>query len=196
MHAASMPVLLATTNKGKRAPMEDCLRAWGILCATPEDYPFDDIEETGETFFENALLKARHASFSTDLVALSDDSGLVIPALGGAPGVFSARFAAQHGGYDNAFVELERRLQGLSHRAALFSTMVLYWPDGTFKTAQGQTWGTLIFPPRMGVGFGYYPIFCPDGFDRTFSQMSTDEQRSCSHRIKALTQLKRFFVRP
>lgn len=185
-------IVLGSRNKEKRQQLINALAPFHLDFIMAEDTDVADPEETGTTFLENALIKARAYAEGTHLPALSDDSGLVIPALAGAPGIYSARFAAQHGGYDGAFQVLEQQLKGLDPRAYLTSTVVLMWPDGTHISGTGETWGDLVFPPRPGLGFGYYPIFRPEGETRTVSEMSSSDEgclSSISHRQKSMDTL-------
>lgn len=187
-------LFLGTTNPGKRAPMAAALKSWGVSFVTPQERPIPEIEETGQTFFENALLKAKICCETTGLVCLTDDSGLEIPSLDGFPGIHTGRFIEESGGHELAFEKLEKMLEGKNPAAVFFSTLVVYWPDGHYEHVQASTPGTLVFPTRYGSGFGYYPVFCPDGDTRTFSQMTEEEQASYSHRNKALAKLKDIFV--
>lgn len=184
-------LVMGSRNKGKRSQLIDALSSYNLNFVMAEETDVEDPEETGSTFLENALIKAKAYSQGTNLPALSDDSGLVIPALDGAPGIYSARFAADHGGYDQAFQVLEEKLEGLSKQAYITSTVVLMWPDGRYFTGVGETWGDLVFPARKGVGFGYYPIFRPEGSSLTISEMSPDDYMNAgiSHRQKSIKDL-------
>lgn len=186
-------LLLATTNPGKRALIANELDRMGVSYVTPDTHPIPDIEETGTTFFENALLKARVSSQATGLVALADDSGLEIPSLGGIPGVHTGRFAQDAGGYDACFVKLEEMLADKDPKAIFTSCLVIAWPDGHHESAQGTIEGRLVFPPRQGRGFGYFPIFSPKGSEKTFSQMDEDEILNYNHRYLAFQRLRPVF---
>ncbi|MCA0370336.1 MAG: non-canonical purine NTP pyrophosphatase [Proteobacteria bacterium] len=189
-------LLLATTNVGKRALIADQLDRLGVPYATPDTHPIPDVEETGATFFDNALLKAKACATATGLVALADDSGLEIPSLGGIPGVHTGRFARDAGGYDACFVKLENMLEGKDTTAIFTSHLVIAWPDGHFEHAKGTIEGRLVFPPRPGRGFGYFPIFAPKGSDKTFSQMEDDEILAYNHRYLAFQGLREVFTAP
>lgn len=184
-----MKLVMGSRNQGKRDQLVKALSSYDLTFVMAEETSVPDPEETGTTFLENARIKAKAYSQGTGMPALADDSGLVIPALDGAPGIYSARFAADQGGYDQAFMVLEQRLQGLSKEAYITSTVVLMWPDGAFFSGVGKTWGELVFPPRPGIGFGYYPIFRPKGCSKTVSQMSPADYIGISHRQKSIEDL-------
>ena len=147
-------------------------------------------EETGESFTANALLKARAAAEASGLPALADDSGLTVPALGGAPGIMSARWAGPNRDFNAAMARLARELAGHSDRRAAFvSVLALAWPDGEARCFEGRVKGTLIFPPRGSRGFGYDPVFIPDGHSETFGEMDAAHKNAMSHRAVAFAKL-------
>jgi len=159
----------------------------------------EEPDETGATFHDNALLKARAAAQASGLVALSDDSGLCVDALEGAPGIYSARWAGPEKDFGAAMgrvgSELEARRAPPPWRAAFVSVLALAWPDGANETFEGRVEGILVFPPRGTAGFGYDPIFLPDGHDRTFGEMSSDEKHGLPPRGKGLSHRARAFLK-
>src|SRR5690606_28384106 len=143
-------------------------------------------------FAENALLKARAAASASGLPALADDSGLVVPALGGEPGVHSARWAGPDRDFGRAMAEVERRLEALGtadRRAHFVCALALAWPDGHAEIFEGAVHGRLVWPPRGTRGFGYDPMFQPDGHDLTFGEMDPEAKHAISHRAKAFEKL-------
>lgn len=152
------------------------------------DLEWPDVEETGSTLEENALLKARAVSEATGLPAVGDDTGLEVAALGGRPGVYTARYAGPHASYRDNYTKLLAELEGMSDRSARFRTVVaLAFPDGSELLASGQVDGVISDSPRGATGFGYDPVFEVDG--RTFSEMTDGEKNSISHRALALRSL-------
>ncbi len=155
-------------------------------------------EETGDTFVANAALKARAAATASGEPALADDSGLVVPALDGAPGIYSARWAGPGKDFRVAMNRIQRELAAGGHEivgaAAYFiCALSLGWPDGDCETVEGRADGTLTFPPRGPHGFGYDPIFVPDGRARTFGEMPPEEKQPLTHRARAFEQLATLF---
>ena len=155
-------------------------------------------EETGDTFIANAALKARAATDASGEPALADDSGLVVPALDGAPGIYSARWAGPGKDFRVAMDRIEAELaargrETIGGAAAYFvCALALAWPDGHCETVEGWVDGTLVFPPRGRHGFGYDPIFVPDGHARTFGEMPPEEKQPLTHRARAFEQLAAF----
>jgi len=185
-------IVLSTHNAGKTAEIRELLRPLGWDVRSLADLGLTEApEETGTTFLENARIKAKAALGATGLPALADDSGLCVPALGGAPGVLSARF----GGFDTdeaRNAHLLRLLENADDRAAYFScVMMLCFPDGREIWAQGRLDGVLLRTPRGQNGFGYDPLFLPRGQERTLAEMGRAEKSSLSHRgvaLRALTE--------
>jgi XTP/dITP diphosphohydrolase len=187
--------VLATRNRNKIDEVRAILAAAGTEVALigVDAFPgLPDVAETGVTFAENALLKAVDAARRTGLPAVADDSGLCVDVLGGAPGIFSARWAGRHG--DDA-ANLDLLLAQLAdiadeHRAAHFTcAAALALPDGTQTVREGRIDGTLLHARRGINGFGYDPIFMPDGYDRTTAEMSPAEKNAISHRTRAFHEL-------
>ena len=187
-----MRLVAATHNPGKAREIEALLDGnYRIVTAGSLNLPEPD--ETESTFVGNAMLKARHAAEASGEVALADDSGLSVAALDGAPGVFSARWAGPGKDFDLAMKKVEERLEetGSSDRRAWFtSALAVAWPDGPCVVVEGRIDGDLVFPPRGDRGFGYDPIFRPDGSDLTFGEMDPVEKDAISHRARAFARLK------
>lgn len=192
-------LLVATHNKGKVAEFKDLLGPLGFKVVSAADKNLDEPEETGDTFEANAQLKSLAASKATGLLALSDDSGLAVDALDGAPGIYSARWAGPSKDFDKAMKEVHEKLQKLGkiseldRRGKFVAVLSLAKPDGTTKEYRGEVQGTIVWPPRRnpGQGFGYDPIFQPDGETRTFGEMSSEEKHKMSHRARAFELFKR-----
>ncbi len=183
-------LVIATHNPGKLAEMQDLLRPYGIEAAGAGALGLPEPEENGASFEENAALKTRAAATSSGLPALADDSGLVIPALGGAPGVYSARWAGAAKDFTLAMARVERELQGERDRRAYFvAVLALAWPDGHIESFRGEVHGSVVFPPRGTRGFGYDPIFLPEGEARTFGELDPAARMAVSHRTVAFRRL-------
>ena len=193
-----MKILLATRNFGKIKEIKKIMDRPGLDWQTFDDQQvWPQVDETGRPYLDNATLKAETLSRFFELPALADDSGLEVDALGGRPGIQSARFAGESA-TDQANVlkllsELEKTSQNVdAARVARFvAVVVLVWPDGRSLSAKGECRGSIAWAPRGNRGFGYDPIFVPDGYDKTMAQMSPDEKNSLSHRGRALAKLNR-----
>lgn len=186
-------LILASTNSGKLLEIQQTLSDLDIKIVLASDYNLPEIEETGTTFKENAFLKAKACVDHTGLASLADDSGLEIEALSGAPGLFSARFAQNHGGFPGTFRYLEILPEIRENPKALMTCLLaLVFPSGPSFFFTGSVEGDLVFPPRDGRLFGYDPIFRPLGQKKTFSQMDPQEKSRLSHRGQALSDLKSF----
>jgi len=187
-----MRLVAATHNPGKAREIEALLDGhYAVVTAGSLNLPEPD--ETESTFAGNALLKARHAAERSGEVALADDSGLSVTALGGAPGIFSARWAGPDKDFAFAMRRVEERLEetGSDDRRAWFtSALAVAWPDGPAVVVEGRVDGTLTFPPRGDRGFGYDPIFVPEGYGETFGEMDPALKDSISHRARAFARLK------
>lgn len=183
-------LVIATHNKGKLREIDDLLRPFGIEVVGASALGLPEPEETGDTFEANATLKAKAAATATHLPALADDSGLVVPALGGEPGIYSARWAGPTRDFSLAMGTVEDRLRGKSDRRAHFvAVLALGWPDSHIEVFRGEVHGTLTWPPRGNKGFGYDPMFQPDGDTRTFGEIDPDEKHRISHRADAFRKL-------
>jgi XTP/dITP diphosphohydrolase len=184
-------LILASHNRGKLKEFDALLSGLGVKVLSAADLGLDEPEETGSTFVDNALLKARAAMLATGLPALADDSGLSVHALGGDPGIFSARWAGPDKDFAAAMVRVNTALGTSSDRSAAFiAVLALVWPDGSHHVVEGRVGGLLCWPPRGTGGFGYDPMFMPDGNALTFAEMSADQKRALSHRARALEMLK------
>ena len=187
-----MRLVAATHNPGKAREIEALLDGhYEVVTAGFLDLP--EPEETESTFVGNALLKARHAAEASGLVALADESGLSVTALGGAPGIYSARWAGPDRDFAVAMAKVEERLEdlGSDDRSAWFtSALAVAWPDGPCVVVEGRVDGQLVFPPRGDGGHGYDPVFQPEGSDKTFAEMDAAEKDAVSHRGRAFDKLK------
>ena len=182
--------MIATHNKGKLAEIDDLLRPFGIEVVGAGDLGLPEPEETGDSFEANAILKANAAAKASHLPALADDSGLVVPALGGEPGIYSARWAGPERDFSLAMRTVEERLGGKSDRRAHFvAALALAWPDRHVEVFRGEVHGVLVWPPRGSKGFGYDPMFQPEGDTRTFGEIEPEEKHRISHRADAFRKL-------
>ncbi|MFT7108311.1 MAG: XTP/dITP diphosphohydrolase [Yoonia sp.] len=188
-------LVIATHNQGKLEEIADLLRPYGVFLTSNADYGLPEPEETETTFVGNARIKALAAAMATGLPALSDDSGIQIDGLGGAPGVYTADWAETANGRDFGMA-MERSWAALetvsaSHpRTARFCcTLVLAWPDGHDEVFPGVMLGQIVWPMRGDQGHGYDPIFQPDGYDITFGEMDRWEKNKISHRADAFAKL-------
>lgn len=185
-------LVIASHNDGKVREINDLLSPLGIEAVSAKNLGLDDPEETGTTFAGNAELKALAAAKASNLPALADDSGLAVTALGGAPGIFSARWAGEPRDFTLAMKKVETALfdSGTEDFSARFvCALSLAWPDGHTETFEGEVKGVLVFPPRGEKGFGYDPIFVPEGYHVTFAEMDPEEKHSISHRADAFRKL-------
>ena len=185
-------LVIASHNLGKVREIADLLAPFGVAVIAAADLGLPEPEETGATFAENAALKARAAADESGLPALADDSGLAVHALGGEPGIHSARWAETPGGRDfsAAMRRVETELQGKGDRSAHFvCALALAWPDGHVETFEGRVDGTLVWPPRGERGFGYDPVFRPHGYAVTFGEMEPAAKHAISHRADAFARL-------
>ena len=185
-------LVLATHNPGK-APEIAALLDGRFEIVTAGQLGLPEPDETESTFVGNALLKARHAADRSGLPALADDSGLSVKALDGAPGIFSARWAGPSKDFVTAMGNVEARLEetGSDDRSAWFtSALAVAWPNGPAVVVEGRVDGTLVFPGRGSRGFGYDPIFLPEGETLTFGEMEPAAKDAISHRARAFAKLK------
>lgn len=181
-------IVFATHNKGKLEELCSLLAAYGIVAVSADELDLPEPEETGTTFLENAVLKAKAAARASGLPALADDSGLSIDALNGAPGIYSARWAGKDKNFAAAMQRVEDELNRhntTSRTAHFICVLALAWPGGETEDFEGRVSGELIFPPRGTKGFGYDPIFVPKGETQTFAEMNAHEKRQLSHRARA-----------
>lgn len=188
-------LLIATHNAGKLEEMRALLAPYGVSVVSAGEKGLPVPEETEDSFVGNARIKAHAAARATGLPALSDDSGLCIDALEGAPGVYTADWAEGPGGRDfmRAMTRAHESLLEVGAAepwtAAFHCTLVLAWPDGTDEVFEGVAPGRLVWPIRGALGHGYDPMFVPDGEERTFAEMAAEEKNALSHRARALQAL-------
>lgn len=190
-------LIIATHNAGKLAEMRELLAPYGVTAISAAELGLPEPEETGGTFVANAELKARAAAGHGKTPALADDSGLCVDALQGAPGINSARWAGASRDFAAAMKKIEQALRAANacppFKAHFACALALAFPGGEVQSFEGQVFGELVFPPRGGLGFGYDPIFLPNGFARTFGDMTGQEKHGIpadgspglSHRARA-----------
>ena len=185
------PVLVvASHNQGKVGEIADLLAPFDVAITAAAALGLAAPEETGESFRANAEIKARAASEAAGLPALSDDSGLAVDALDGAPGIHSARWAGAERDFDAAMTRIEEALPpGADRGAAFVCALALAWPDGHCVTVEGRVRGRLVRPPRGANGFGYDPMFAADGRALTFGEMEPADKHAISHRADAFARL-------
>ena len=195
-------LVIATHNPGKLAEMRELLAPHGVEAVSAGELGLGEPEETGKTFEANARIKAIAAAQAAKLPAFADDSGLVVDALDGAPGIYSARWAGPNKDFNEAMARIERLLQERGatapdkRRAHFVSALCVAWPDDHLEEVEARADGTLVWPPRGTAGFGYDPMFLPEGFTRTFGEMTSIEKHGMpplglglSHRARAFVKL-------
>ena len=195
-------LVIATHNPGKISEMRELLAPYGIAAVSAGELGLPEPEETGDSFAANARIKALAAAKAAQTAAFADDSGLVVDALDGAPGILSARWAGPAKDFAAAMTRIERLLQergaaAPSQRAAHFvSALCVAWPDGHVEEVEARADGTMVWPPRGSAGFGYDPAFLPEGHSRTFGEMTSQEKHGLpplglglSHRARAFVKL-------
>lgn len=185
-------LVLASHNKGKIAEFRELFAPYGVEILSSGELGVPEPEETGDTFAANAELKARATAEATGLPSLADDSGIEIEALGGAPGIYSARWAGEARDFGAAMERVRHELEGKNAlepapRANFMCMLCLAVPGGEIDCFEGKVFGTLSFPPRGVNGFGYDPIFIADGHSETFGEMPSQEKEKISHRAIAFT---------
>jgi len=194
-------VVIATHNPGKLKEMRDLLAPYSIAAQSAGELGLAEPKETGRTFAENARIKAMAAAMATGVPAFADDSGLVVDALGGDPGIHSARWAGPVKDFRTAMnriqtLLIERGARNIEQRRAHFiAALCLAWPDGHVEDFEGRVYGVAVWPPRGDQGFGYDPIFKPDGFDRTFGQMTAQEKHGLPPQGQGLSHRARAFIK-
>jgi len=182
-------LVIASHNSGKVEEIAALLAPFGIAAVAAETLGLPEPEETGETFEANAELKAKAAAEASGLIALADDSGLVVPALGGAPGIYSARWAGPAKDFRVAMERVHRELGDKNRAATFVAVLALAWPDGRTELFRGEVPGSLTWPPRGERGFGYDPMFVPLGGTLTFGEIDPAEKHRISHRARAFAKL-------
>ncbi|HYP57409.1 MAG TPA: RdgB/HAM1 family non-canonical purine NTP pyrophosphatase [Beijerinckia sp.] len=201
-------LVIATHNPGKLREMRELLHPYGVEAVSAGELGLPEPEETGSTFIENSAIKARAAAKSANLPALADDSGLCVDALDGAPGIYSARWAGDSKDFAAAMKKIDEALKAEvklpPYTAHFVSALALATPDGGLETFEGKVFGQLVFPPRGTRGFGYDPIFLPEGFEKTFGEMESEQKHSIpadgslalSHRARAFQLFARACLTP
>jgi XTP/dITP diphosphohydrolase len=183
-------LVIASHNPGKVREIGDLLRPFKVMVQSAAALGLPEPEETGATFEANAELKALAAAKGSGKPALADDSGLCVVALNGDPGIYSARWAGPTKDFALAMRKVEAALRAKTDRRAFFvAALSLAWPDGHVETFHGEVHGTLVWPPRGTRGFGYDPMFLPDGGTLTFGEMDPDTKHAISHRANAFRAL-------
>ena len=188
-----MKMVLASNNQKKMKEMQTLLADLGVEIISQFDAGcVFEVDETGETFEENAYLKASAVTEATGAIAIADDSGLMVEALGGAPGVHSARFTGRHEDTDEQrYLYLLEKLEGVTDRRAKFvSCICCTFPNGDVLRARGECPGTIALQPSGEGGFGYDPVFVPDGFDCTMATLGSEKKNEIAHRGKAIRMFK------
>jgi XTP/dITP diphosphohydrolase len=194
-------LVIATHNPGKLVEMRELLAPYGIDAISAGELGLGEPEETGMTFRDNARIKAEAAAKAARMPAFADDSGLAVDALGGAPGIHSARWAGPDKNFARAMQSIEQKLSELGatapeqRRAQFVSALCVAWPDGHVEDFEGRVDGTLVWPPRGDKGFGYDPMFLPDGHSRTFGEMDSIEKHGLPPRGKGLSHRARAFLK-
>ena len=194
-------LVIATHNKGKLAEMRDLLSRHGVEAVSASELNLPEPEETGTTFAANARLKAQAAAQASGLAAFADDSGLAVDALGGAPGIYSARWAGVTKDFRHAMEKVEAGLRERdaftpeNRKAHFVSVLAIAWPDGHLEEFEGRVDGTLVWPPRGEKGFGYDPMFLPDGFDLTFGEMTAEQKHGLPPKGQGLSHRARAFLK-
>ena len=195
-------IVVASHNAGKIAEIADLIGPFGFSAKSAAELKFEEPDETGTTFEENAAIKALASAKAAGMPALSDDSGLVIDALDGAPGVYTANWAEREDGSRDFAMAMEKVEKALAEKGAtrpeqrtgrFVSVLCLAWPDGHTEFFRGEVEGTIAWPPRGTAGFGYDPVFQPEGHDTTFGEMTAQEKHgwkpgdaeALSHRARA-----------
>jgi XTP/dITP diphosphohydrolase len=194
-------LVIATHNPGKLVEMRDLLAFYGVEAISAGELGLPEPEEAGASFRANARIKARAAAAASGMAAFADDSGLAVDALGGKPGIHSARWAGPNKDFRLAMNEVQTQLmkagaKALERRRARFvCALCVAWPDGHVEEFEAQVEGTLVWPPRGDKGFGYDPMFRPDGHDRTFGEMTSEEKHGLPPRGMGLSHRARAFLK-
>lgn len=185
-------IVVASHNAGKVREITALLSPFNVRVMSARGLGLPEPEETGGTFAANARLKARSAVYHSDLPSLADDSGLCVSGLGDAPGIYSARWAGPERDFMAAMSRVHKELTdagSTDRRAHFVCCLCLAWPDGHTEIFEGRVDGELVWPPRGGKGFGYDPMFAPEGRSRTFGELEDAVKHALSHRARAFTQL-------
>ena len=192
-------IIIGTNNEGKYKEICNLLPN-KIKKYSPKEFDISSPEETGKTFKENSFLKASYFSKKTNLICLSDDSGLEIDLLSGKPGIYSSRWSGKKNNFDLAIRRVFEEMNNIKEDwtreniARFICSMTLYWPDGKNFSTQGIVKGKISTVKKGKNGFGYDPIFIPDGYNQTFAEMMPNMKMSIDHRFKAFLKIKNFFI--
>ena len=190
-----MEILLATHNQHKKEEIQQILGSNYQVTSLTDYHIFDEIEENGTTFHENALIKAKYCFEKTGKPSVGDDSGLVIPALDGRPGIFSARYAGAHD-FEANMQKVLTEMQNIEDREAYFITVMCLMDEMGENYFEGRVYGTISKEKRGGKGFGYDPIFIPKGYEISFAEMHPEEKNRISHRQEAVAKFLEFLKKP
>ena len=189
-HFTGGRLVVASHNAGKVREIRELLAPFKVDVISASELNLPEPDETEATFIGNAKLKALAAAKASGFPAMSDDSGLAVAALDGAPGIYSARWAGPSKDFTVAMARVEKEMAAQADRSAKFvCALALCWPDGHCEAFEGEVHGTLAFPPRGEKGFGYDPIFVPSGYDTTFAEIEPAAKHAMSHRARAFAQL-------
>ena len=192
-------ILVGTNNEGKYREICDLLPK-EVKKYSPKELNIATVKETGESFIENSILKASYFSKKTDLICLSDDSGLEIDLLNGNPGIYSARWSGKEKNFDIAIKRIFKEMEKIkkdwkyNNTARFVCCLTLFWPDGKIYSSKGVVEGKISTKKKGKNGFGYDPIFIPNGYNKTFGEMETKTKMSIDHRSKAYSHIKKFFI--
>ena len=185
-------LVIASHNQGKLVEIRQLVEPLGYSVSGADELGLDEPEETGKTFTENAVLKARLAAEAAQMPALADDSGLEVTALGGSPGIYSARWAGPDRDFSVAMQRVSEALlmvESLDRSCRFVCALALAWPDGHHESFVGTVEGHVVWPPRGDKGFGYDPMFQPVGHELSFAEMEPEAKHAMSHRARAFSQL-------
>jgi XTP/dITP diphosphohydrolase len=208
MHKLDGRIVVASHNEGKLREIADLIAPFGLEARSAAEFGLSEPDETGTTFEENAYIKAHAAAVATGLPALSDDSGMCADALDGQPGVYTANWAETPDGKRDFGIAMRKvedllreknAIEPWDRTARFVAVICLAWPDGDAEYYRGEVEGTLVWPPRGALGFGYDPVFLPDGYDRTFGEMTAAQKHgwrpgdtdALSHRARAFRKFAR-----
>jgi XTP/dITP diphosphohydrolase len=198
--ARGQKLVVASHNPGKVKEIAELLEPLTLEVVSAAELGLLEPEETGSSFAENALIKAAAVCTASRLPALSDDSGLEVAALGNEPGIYSARWAGPNKDFALAMRNVEEKLQAIGartpeqRRAQFVCVLSLCWPEKRHQEFEGRVAGSLVWPPRGSKGFGYDPIFLPDGYHQTFGEMEPQQKHALSHRARAFRKLMDFLA--
>ena len=194
-------VIVASHNSGKVREIKSLLKPYNLTIQSASDLKIEEPKETGKNFIENAILKAKFVSKKSGCIALADDSGLCINLLNGEPGIYSARWAGKDKDFKLAIKKIEKKLikidpnSNIKYRSHFCCALALSFPNGQTISFQGKVYGQLQFPAKGLNGFGYDPIFVPNGYKKTFGEMNYSYKERISHRQKAFKKLKKYLLK-